>query len=679
MSIAIGVDVGGTFTDFLMVDTATGQIQTEKVPTTIYDRSAGFMEGITALGIAIPEIRWLVHGTTAGTNAILERKGSASGLITTSGFRDVLELGRRTRPHAYGLSGEFVPLIPRDRRLEVPERMDAQGRVVTPVDIDAVLEAARQLLAAGVESLAVQFMHSYVNPAHEIAAVEAVREIWPNPYVIASHEIVREMREFERGSTAAIHASIAPIVSAYIRKVDARLKEEGFNHDLLVMQANGGMTSATVIVEHSAHTVMSGPAGGVLAAAEIATRAGYSNVVTGDMGGTSFDVALITGGIPIITAEKELAYAVPIRIPMIDISTIGAGGGSIARVDQAGMLRVGPESAGSMPGPIGYGRGGARVTLTDCNYMLGRLNPHSVTGASSDAPMAAIKYAIAEQIGRPLGLDAVAAAQAVVDVAVAEMAGAIRLISVEKGIDPRDFTYMPYGGGGPLHAVAIAKMLNLSSVLVPRYPGLTSALGCVLADVRHDFVQTVNQPLMQLDPVSIDEIIAKQSQEGRDLLEREKVSVREIELQHEFDLLYRGQSHVLRVAAPEGAFDAQVVREAFHAAFLARFGIELSTMIPMLVNVRTTLIGRRDRVDIASFASKAADTSLARKGERPAWFDGAWHDATVYDRSHMPVGYCLNGPAIVEQQDTTLVLDPGTRAVVDELGNIVVTFEERAQ
>lgn len=679
MSIAIGVDVGGTFTDFLMVNTTTGQIRTEKVPTTVHDRSDGFMEGIAALEVDIADIRWLVHGTTAGTNAVLERKGAVSGLITTQGFRDVLELGRRTRPHAYGLSGEFVPLIPRNHRLEVPERMDAQGRVIAPVDIDAVVEAARELLIAGVESVAIQFMHSYANPVHEMAAVKAVRAIWPNPYVIASHEIVREMREFERGSTAVIHASIAPIVSAYIGKVDARLKKQGFNHDLLVMQANGGMTSATVIAEHAAHTVMSGPAAGVLAAAEIATRAGYANVVTGDMGGTSFDVALITGGVPIVTVEKELAYGVPIRIPMIDISTIGAGGGSIARVDKAGMLRVGPESAGSVPGPIGYGRGGDHVTLTDCNYMLGRLNPHAVTGASSDAPMAKIEAAIATQIGAPLDLDPIAAAQAVIDVAIAEMAGAIRLISVEKGIDPRDFTYMPYGGGGPLHAVAIARMLNLPRVLVPRYPGLTSALGCVLADVRHDFVQTVNQPLMQIDPSFIDEIIATQSREGRDLLTREKVSVHEIELQHEFDLLYRGQSHVLRVAAPDGPFDAQIVRETLRSAFLERFGIELPSMVPMLVNVRTTLIGRRDRINLASLASKTADASLACKGQRNVWFDGGWHDTYVYDRSNMPIGFSITGPAIVEQQDTTLVLDPGTRAVVDEYGNIVVTFEEHGQ
>lgn len=678
MAITIGVDVGGTFTDFLMVDTESGEVRTEKVPTTVDDRARGFLAGIDQLGVTPGDIRWLVHGTTAGTNAVLEHKGAKAGLITTRGFRDVLELGRRTRPHAYGLSGTFRPLIPRDLRREVTERMDAQGRVLTALAIDEVVAEAKALLAEGAESIAIQFLHAYVNPEHEIAAAEAVRAFWPNPYVVASHEIVREMREFERGTTAAIHASIAPIVSAYITRVDSALKERGFDHDLLIMQANGGMAGGPVIAEHAVHTVMSGPAAGVLAAAELARLAGCENVVTGDMGGTSFDVALINGGTPLVTAEKELAYAMPIRIPMIDISTIGAGGGSIAHIDKAGMLRVGPESAGSFPGPIGYGRGGDRVTITDCNYMLGRLNPHAVTGATSDASLEKIEAALIEQVGKPLNMDAVAAAQAVIDVAVAEMAGAIRLISVEKGVDPRDFTYMPYGGGGPLHAVAIARMLNLPRVLVPRYPGLNSALGCILADVRHDFVRTLNQPLAVIAEGVVDGIIAEQRDAGLALLAREKVAVDEVVFQHEFDLLYRGQSHVLRIPAPEGNFDAEAVRAAFREAFLARFGIELPTMIPILVNIRTTIIGKRVHVDLAHFAPKGGDAEKARKGTRRAWFDGAWHEAQVYDRAQLPLGHVFYGPAIVEQDDTTLILDPGTRSEVDEFGNIIVTFEEAA-
>lgn len=522
-TLSVGVDVGGTFTDFLLIDSEKRSFRTAKVPTTVDDRARGFMQGLSALKAEPAAIAWLVHGTTAGTNAVLERKGARCGLITTRGFRDVLELGRRTRPHAYGLSGEFEPLIDRECRLEVTERIDAQGRVVTPLDEAEVRAAVEELQRLGVESVVVHFLHAYANPDHERRAVAIVRELWPNENVIAGHEIVREMREFERASTAAIHAAIRPIVTDYISRVADQLDDAGFRRELLVMQANGGMMAASVVGEHAAHTVMSGPAAGVLAAAEIAEAAGVANVITGDMGGTSYDVALIVGGQPVITAEKDLAYSVPIRVPMIDIHTIGAGGGSIAHLDKAGMLRVGPESAGSFPGPIGYGRGGTQPTITDANFLLGRINPDAVTGSDSSASLEAISQVIERDIGRPLDMDPIAAAAAIIDIAVNELAGAIRLISIEKGHDPRDFALMPYGGAGPLHAVAIARELGVPKVLVPRFPGLTSALGCILADVRHDFVQTVNLSFDSLDESEVDRLLSAQAREGRALLARESV------------------------------------------------------------------------------------------------------------------------------------------------------------
>ena len=448
MTISVGVDVGGTFTDFLMLDSASGSFATAKVPTTVDDRAKGFLQGLAELGVSPAEVGWLVHGTTAGTNAVLERNGAHCGLITTQGFGDVLELGRRTRPHAYGLSGNFEPLIERRFRREVPERVDAQGRIVTELDEAALRAAVEELIADGVESLAIHFLHSYINPDHERRAVAIARELWPNPHVIAGHEIIREVREFERGSTAAIHASIAPIVSQYITRVADRLRDGGFANELLIMQANGGMMSSRLIGDHAAHTVMSGPAGGVLAAAQIARASGFDKIITGDMGGTSFDVALVVGGEPVITAEKDLAYSVPIRIPMIDMHTVGAGGGSLARIDKAGMLRIGPQSAGSFPGPIGFDRGGDKVTITDANFLLGRLNPQAITGSDKPAPLERIRAAMQADIGDPLGLDADRAASAIVDVAVADMAGAIRLISIEKGHDPRDFALMPFGGRG---------------------------------------------------------------------------------------------------------------------------------------------------------------------------------------------------------------------------------------
>jgi len=672
MSISVGVDVGGTFTDLFMMDTESLEFRTAKVPTTVDDRSRGFMQGLQALGAKPAAIDWLIHGTTAGTNAVLERKGARCGLITTRGFRDVLEIGRRTRPNAYGLSGSFDPLIDRDFRCEVSERIDSRGNVVVPLDEEEVRATARHLLDMGAEALVVIFLHSYVSDAHEARAAEIVREIWPNEHVVASHEVIREMREFERSSTVAIHASIGPVVSRYISDVASQLKQNGFKNELLIMQANGGMMASSLVSRHAVHTVMSGPAAGVLAAAAIAKHSGIDNLVTGDMGGTSFDVAIVANGEPIISSEKELAYAVPIRIPMIDIHTVGAGGGSIARLDKAGMIRVGPESAASFPGPIGFGRGGTEPTITDANFLLGRLNPNVVTGSNVEAPLRKIAATFEERIGRHLGFDAYKTAAAILEVANAELAGAIRLVLIEKGHDPRDFALMPFGGAGPLHAVSLARDLNIPRVLVPRYPGLNSALGCVLADVRHDFVQAVNEPLGNIDRTSIQEILNQQERAGRELLASEKVSVVAVEVAHEFDLLFRGQSHTLRVPMRGAQFDPEVVEAEFLKRYLARYDLSLPEMHPTLVNVRTTVVGVRERIDLGIFKPKLGRVEDAVTGTRDVYFDGKWRKSTVYDRSKLPEGSSVRGPTIIEQQDSTFVLDPDAIATVDNIGNLLV-------
>jgi N-methylhydantoinase A len=672
-SINVGVDVGGTFTDFMLVDSAKGTFRAAKVPTTVDDRAKGFLDGIHELGVAPSEISWLVHGTTAGTNAVLEHKGARCGLITTQGFRDVLELGRRTRPHAYGLSGTFRPLVAREDRMEVRERIDADGKVVEALNEQDVMDAVERLRANGVESIVIHFLHSYVNPLHEQRAAELVRKLWHTTDVVAGHETVREMREFERGSTAAVHASIRPIVTKYVQRVGALLAQEGFQKELLIMQANGGMMAASVVGDHAAHTVMSGPAAGVLAAAEIAKAAGVKNIITGDMGGTSYDVALIANGEPVISAEKELAYALPVRIPMIDIHTVGAGGGSIARIDAAGMLRIGPESAGSFPGPIAYNRGGKQPTVTDANYLLGRLNHASITGVKKPASLAQITSEFESQLGQPLGMSPLEAAHAVIGVAVTELAGAIRLISIDKGQDPRDFVLMPYGGAGPLHAVAIAREVGIPKVLVPRFPGLTSALGCVLSDIRHDFVQTMNTSFADLDPLAVASVMQSQAQAGRDLLKRENVAVKHVEVRNELDLMYQGQTHVMKLSTLTGVFDKEKVRAEFAQAYLERFGIDLPEMKPVLANVRTTVIGVRDRISMDIFKPAAKNTlEEALVGTRQAFFDGAWHETNIYARERLPAGAMFVGPAIVEQADSTVVIDPGTCATVDGHGNILI-------
>ena len=672
-SINVGVDVGGTFTDFMLVDSDKGIFRTAKVPTTVDDRAKGFLEGIAKLGVSPSEISWLVHGTTAGTNAVLEHKGARCGLITTQGFRDVLELGRRTRPNSYGLSGTFRPLMERQDRIEVRERMDSNGGIVEPLHEEDVVAAVEQFRLRGVESVVIHFLHSYANPEHEKRAAEIVRKLWHTADVVAGHECVREMREFERGSTAAVHAAIRPIVTSYVRRVGELLAAEGFKNELMIMQANGGMMAASVVGDHAAHTVMSGPAAGVLAASQIAKAAGVKNIITGDMGGTSYDVALIADGEPVISAEKELAYALPVRIPMIDIHTVGAGGGSIAKVDTAGMLRIGPESAGSFPGPIAYGRGGKLPTVTDANYLLGRLNHDAITGVESPASLSEIESAFSEHLGKALGMSALEAAQAVVGVAVSELAGAIRLISIDKGQDPRDFVLMPYGGAGPLHAVAIAREVGVPKVLVPRFPGLTSALGCVLSDVRHDFVQTVNAPFDSLDPQDVITVMQAQADAGRDLLKRENVSVEQVVVRNELDLMYQGQTHVMKLPTDAGVFNKEQVRQEFARAYFDRFGLDLPEMKPVLANVRTTVIGVRDRISIDIFRPDEGNTlEAALVGSRKAFFDGRWHETNIYSRERLPAGAVFVGPAIVEQADSTVVIDPGTRATVDKFGNILI-------
>jgi N-methylhydantoinase A len=673
----IGVDVGGTFTDLLALDPERSVFRVAKVLSTAEDQSIGFIAGLDELETHLAAVAALVHGTTVATNAVLERKGARCGLITTAGFRDVLELGRRTRPNPYGMIGSFEALIARDLRTEVPERIDAAGRVLTPLDETAVRREVHRLRERGAEALVIHFIHAYANPAHEQRCAEIAREIWPNRFVTLGSDILREVREFERGSTAALNGYVQPIVSRYLGRLSQNLRSAGLSNELLVMQGNGGMMAASTAIDLAVHTVMSGPAAGAIAAARIGVQAGYPNLVACDMGGTSFDVSLIAAGEPALSAEKDIAYGVPLRVPLVDIHTIGAGGGSIARITRAGLLQVGPESAGARPGPIAYGRGGTAVTVTDANLLLGRLNPDRLTGVEESAPMEKIAAAMHEQIGATLGLDATAAAAAVLAVTTNQLAHAIRLVSVEKGHDPRDFALFAFGGAGPLHAVEIARELGIPTVLVPRFPGITSALGCVLAPVRHDFVQSVGQPLADAATSEIDGRFANQAAAGRRLLDQDGVPLAEIVVRHEVDLLFRGQSHVFRVPVTAPGFDPRVVLADFLERYKARFDIELPEMTAILVNLRTTVIGRRAPLDLATFAPASGVSEVPRpRDARQVRFDDRWFDTRIFDRASLGSGATVNGPAIVEQPDTTVVIDPGATAAVDSLGNLVISVGE---
>jgi N-methylhydantoinase A len=673
----VGVDVGGTFTDILAVSPGSGAFHVAKVPSTPDDQSRGVIAGLEKLGVPLEAVAGFVHGTTVGTNAVLERKGVRCGLITTQGFRDVLELGRRTRPNAYGMTGSFEAIIPRELRREVPERICAAGQVLTPLDEAAVREAVIALREAGAEALVIHFIHSYANPEHELRTAAIARSLWHNGFITVGHDILREVREFERGSTAAVNAYIQPLMSRYLFRLASALAENGMTRGLLVMQGNAGTMTARGAAEHAAQTVMSGPAAGALAAARVGVEAGLPNIIGCDMGGTSFDVTLIKAGQPAISAEKDVAYGVPVRVPMIDIHTIGAGGGSIARVNRAGILQVGPESAGSRPGPICYGRGGTEPTVTDANLVLGRLDPHSMPGVENPVPVEAVRAIILETIGSKLGLDATAAASAILAVATNHLASAIRLVSIERGEDPRDYALFAFGGAGPLHATALAMELGVPQVLVPRFPGATSALGCILADLRHDFVRTIGRPLLDVDGATMDAIFAEHATEGRCLVEADGVPIDGIVVLHEADLLFRGQSHVFRIPVGSPGFDPAVVLEKFIALYKARFDIELREMRAVLANLRTTVLGTRRKVAMAGFAPKVEGTPAPRL-TREVVFGGQPYDTPVYRRESLPIGHVLPGPAIIEQMDATTVLDPGASLRVDVAGNLIISVEGAA-
>ena len=676
MSKIVGVDVGGTFTDLLLVDEGGG-VRIAKVPTTVENQAFGVMAAIQEAGVAPDGIDAIVHGTTTTTNALLERKIAKVGLITTRGFRDVLEVGRRTRPNPYGLKGSFEPLIPRQWRLEVEERMDAEGEVVRPLDEAGVAAAARRLVADGVEAVVIHFLHSYINASHERRAAEIVRGLWPNPYVTVGSDILSEYREYERGTTASINAAIQPVLDRYLKRLTDELGSRGYTRDLLVMQGNGGTVSSRIVAAHAVNTVMSGPASGVMAAAYTASAAGVPNVITYDMGGTSSDVGLIRDGLPETGSEMDLEYALPIHVPMVDVHTIGAGGGSLARIDEAGILQVGPESAGATPGPICYGRGGTRPTITDANLVLGRLNPKGLLKVERPVPLADVRAIIGETIGKPLGLDADAAAAAILRVANDRMAGAIRMVSLARGHDPRDFALFAFGGAGPLHAAALARELGIPKLLIPIRPGITNALGCAVADLRHDYVNTVNRPLAQLDMAQARAILEAQVAEGRRTLEAEGAAVERIDLVFSADLQFQGQSHLLTVPLPGLEVTREEIQQRFEAAYLHRFQVELSELSAVLVNLHTVVIGRRRRIDLAVLADPklaAREVSGAIVGRRKVWFDGGFRDTAVYAREKLPAGARFHGPAMVEQLDTTIVIEPEDEVERDSLGNLIVSL-----
>jgi len=682
----VGVDVGGTFTDVFFLDEATGQCDVAKVPSTRPDQSVGFIEGIRKKVDDFADLATVVHGTTVGTNALLERKGAVTGIITTKGFRDALEMRRRDRPQTWGLWGQFEPVVPRDRRLEVGERTLADGTIHQAVEVEEVKAAARQLLEAGAESLCIVFINSYANQENEKAALKAAQEVWPNEHIVTSSEILPEIREFERTSTATLNAYLQPPIGNYLHRLETALGDDGFEGQVLIVQSNGGVMSVDTARRLPIRTALSGPAAGVIASAHIANAAGFPNVITCDMGGTSFDVSLVADGESALAAQTNIDFGMVVRTPMIEITTIGAGGGSIAWVDRGGLLQIGPESAGSDPGPVCYGLGNDRPTVTDANVVLGRINADRPIGGKLDRlDVEGAKRALEVHVGEPLGLGVMEAAEAVIRVANSRMAGAIRLVSIERGHNPNEFAAMPFGGGGALHAGALIKDVGLKSALVPRFPGVTSALGCTIADMRHDFVQTINGVLGDLNILALDAQMAGLAAKGLDLLSEAGVNFGGVDSVFELDMSYMGQTHTVDVALPidyEGGatgISEQDIREAFEGRYRQVYGRPLVGIGIRVLNLRVSVIGRRPKFDL-SLLAPGDDSSLEQShlGTRQVWVDGGWHEANIYERLPLPVGTEIPGPALLEQPDTTIFIEPDLTGVVDSFGNIVISRKQEA-
>ena len=671
----LGIDVGGTFTDLIYVDKENNIIEFAKVPTSPKNQAFGVMDAIKKADLKLDQVKLIVHGTTTTTNALLERKLSKTGLITTKGFKDVIELGRRTRPNSYGMQGKFVPIIPRDLRFEVRERVDAKGNVITALNEIEVKKNAEKLLELGCESIVIHFLHSYANNHHEFRAFEIISDFWPNNYITMGHSLLSENREYERGVTAAINASVQPILEKYLRKLENELSIANYKNELLVMNGNGGTISSKMVVNEAAKTVMSGPASGVIAAAHTGQSTGVNNIITYDMGGTSTDVALIIGNQPSVSSDLEVEYGMPVHVPMVDVRTVGAGGGSIAKLNLAGLLEVGPESAGSFPGPICYGNGGTIPTISDANLLLGRLNISKIISNKNKVSIDDIKKIFLKKLSKSLHLDEIKTAEAVIKIANTKMAGAIRMVSISLGVDPRDFTLFAFGGAGPLHASSLAKELGIPKVLVPARPGITNALGCVVADLRQDFTNTLNTPIDKVNILDLHSLFEEQEKKGVELIKKQGLKLTSISSNFSLDMQFIGQTHILRIELPNSNPDLDYLQKSFEKSYLNRFKVKLSEIKANIVNVNTTIQGHKAPFDISLLNNKLdrrLDLDDALLEYRNVYFKDKFLNTPIYSRDRMPFEFEMKGPAIIEQMDTTILIEPNDKVYGDYLGNMFI-------
>ena len=668
----LGVDIGGTHTDVIYAD--AGDVRIAKVPTRVGDLATALFKGAALLDTPTDALDLVIHGTTVATNAVIERKGARCGLITTAGFRDVLELRRRDRPHTYGLEADFRPLIERRYRREVSERVGADGTLVEPVDLAAVRGEAQALAEAGCEVLVIAFLHAYANRANEAAAAAAARAVWPNDFVVVASELLPSIREFERTSTAVVGGYVQPLVARYLEDLSERLSNRRYRRDLFVVQSNGGIMAASVAARYAAHTILSGPAAGVTAAVAFADAVGERDIVSCDMGGTSLDLCVIQDGVPAQTQSKTLEFGIPLCLPMLDVDVVGLGGGSFARIDGGGILTIGPESAGIDPGPACYGRGGVEPTITDACVVTGSIDPSMVIGGKQgwniDPELA--RRAITDHLAEPFGLATEDAAEAILVLAGHTMAGRIRRTLLQRGLDPRRFALAAFGGAGPLHVCRILREAELARALIPAHPGLTSAMGCLLGKLRHDLLQTVNQPLGALDRSALVELYAVQVERGLGLLAEEGVAPEDAEVWYGAEMSYVGQLHSIPVRLhTAAALDPGTVRGAFESAYRERYGRLLDGREIVLVNAATTITGPPV---VESLDGMSAAASSAAPDPRPTrlFHDGAWNEVVRHERASLAAGTDIEGPAIIVQPDTVTVIEQGFHAQIHRSGTMIV-------
>ena len=676
---SIGVDTGGTFTDLVLRDRATGALAIHKLPTTPDDPAQGILDGIAALlrdaDVTAEAVDLLVHGTTLATNAILQRRHAEAGMLTTAGFRDVLEIGRQRRPSFYNLDvAKPVPPVTRDCIHEIAGRLDETGATVTPLDEAAVRDAVTALRDRDVAAVAVCFLHAYADPAHEERARAIVQDLWPEVFVCISTDVLREFREFERFASTAVNASLLPVIDRYLDRFAAGLGALGVGSSPLVMQSNGGAVSVATVRRAPINTFLSGPAGGVVAAAELARQSEQPNLIAFDMGGTSTDVSLIRGGRPAKRSVVEMA-GFPVRVPTLDIHTIGAGGGSIAWVDPGGLLKVGPRSAGADPGPALYGRGGTDATVTDANVLLGRLSGDALIGGAMTVFPEKSKAALAE-LGKRSGLDPVAAAAGIVEIVNVNMMGAVRVVTVERGEDPRDYALAAFGGAGPLHAAEVAREIGIGTVIVPPRPGLLSAVGLLDADRRGDF--SVTRLLIASDENLHAFREGVEILNGRGAAWRQQEGLEREDLVAEWaaDLRYAGQAFEITLSFDAENIDIAALAGSFHERHKALNGYDMPAQPIEIVTMRLGLFVAPKSGAAPEWPAASGPADAAVFARRSVWFAASgFVETPVYDRDKLGAGHTFAGPAVVEQTDSTTVVPPGATAEIDAAGNLLIRLE----